>query len=460
MSAVVVPAVGPAVAPPLRRALIVTPYWPPASSVGVWRVIRLCRYAREHGWEVIVCAPRPGDVFVSPRLGGDEGAAPQVRLCRPRARLRSLTLCRVFAAPEALWVKCFGRRGVGYQALSLLNRGARRVIVNPLLPDQFSEWGRAVTPEVCEWLRREGIEVDVVWGTGGPFGVFTAARLIAQALQRPLALDYRDPWTTSRPPRRGPLAASQGALRALEATALSAAKAVSFINAEALAAAEVSFGRPEGARWEVVPNSADPLDLGEGPARALEVSPPALTLLHAGNFMEGRSCAPLIERLRALPSDVEAKLYVLGQLDRAAVESLQRAPLSSARFERRPPVPPREVAGYMRGVSALVLVIGGGQREALSGKLYDYLAVGRPIIGFGPPDAAARGVIEGAGAGVWVDEGDVGGLERALRLLGRGEVPSLSPEGLAPFHARAMSGALCGLMGWAAGGGQRAQRVW
>ena len=389
-----------------RRALIVTPYWPPASSVGVWRVIRLCRYAQEHGWEPIICTPRPADVYVEPQLGGDERAAPQVRLYRPPARLKSVTLARAFAAPEALWVRRAGKGGAAHTALSLLNRGARRLIVNPLLPDQFAEWGRAVTPRVCAWLKREGIEVDVVWGTGGPFGIFTAARLLAEALQKPLALDYRDPWTTSRPPRRGPLAASQGSLRALEAAALSAASAVSFINAEALTAAEAAFGCPEGARWAVVPNSADPLDLGDEPARPLgdpaerAASPHALTLLHAGNFMEGRSCAPLLDHLRALPSDLAAKLYVLGQLDTAATESLSRSPLPSARFERRPPVPPREVAGYMRGASALVLVIGPSQREALSGKLYDYLAVGRPIIGFGPPDAAARGVIEGAGAGV------------------------------------------------------------
>lgn len=438
-----------------RRALLITPYWPPASSVGVWRVVRLCRYAREHGWEPIVCAPRPADVYVTPQLGGDEGAAPAVRLCRPPARLTSLTLARAFAAPEALWARRVGRAGVGFKALSLLNRGARRVILDALLPDQFAEWGRAVTPAVRAWLAREGIEVDVVWGTGGPFGVFSAARELARALRKPLALDYRDPWTTARPPRRGPLAAPQRALVALEAAALAEARAVSFINTEALAAAERAFGRPPGALWRVVPNSADPLDLGDAPPRPLAPPPPPgapapLTLLHAGNFMDGRSCLPLAERLRALPDDLPATLYVLGQLDAAAAAALARDPLPPARFERRPPVPPREVAGYMRGASALVLVIGAAHREALSGKLYDYLAAGRPIIGFGPPDAAARALLEESGAGVWVDEGDPDGLTRALRRLARGELPALSPHALAPFHARAMSGALCELLAWAA----------
>ena len=72
-----------------------------------------------------------------------------------------------------------------------------RLIQDVLVPDQYPEWTRAAC-RAAQTLK----DIDVVWVTGGPFGIFIAGAAVAQSLGVPLVLDYRDPWTVTAAPRR------------------------------------------------------------------------------------------------------------------------------------------------------------------------------------------------------------------------------------------------------------------
>ena len=53
----------------------------------------------------------------------------------------------------------------------------------------------------------------------------------------------------------------------------------------------------------------------------------------------------------------------------------------------------------------------------LSGKVFEYLAAGRPILAVVPPDGAAAELIRETGAGVVVAPDDVEGIRAALHAL-------------------------------------------
>ncbi len=60
---------------------------------------------------------------------------------------------------------------------------------------------------------------------------------------------------------------------------------------------------------------------------------------------------------------------------------------------------------------------GGRGKGVLSGKVFEYLAAGRPILAVVPPDGAAAALIRETGAGVVVAPDDVAGISAALKEM-------------------------------------------
>jgi glycosyltransferase involved in cell wall biosynthesis len=60
---------------------------------------------------------------------------------------------------------------------------------------------------------------------------------------------------------------------------------------------------------------------------------------------------------------------------------------------------------------------GGRGKGVLSGKVFEYLAAGRPILAAVPPEGAAASLIRETGAGTVVAPDDVAGLRAALEEL-------------------------------------------
>src|SRR5262249_30247054 len=90
------------------------------------------------------------------------------------------------------------------------------------------------------------------------------------------------------------------------------------------------------------------------------------------------------------------------------------------RMELIPYAPHRRSLELQRDSEALLLLIpdaAGRGRGVLSGKVFEYLAAGRPILAVVPPDGAAAELIRETGAGAVVAPDDVDGIERELTAM-------------------------------------------
>ena len=442
----------------MPKALLVTPYWPPVNKVGVWRVLRAARYLPEYQWTPTICTPLPEQVYKQRTFIDDSFDTPPYEVIRPSTFIPSMSLARLFGVPY----QHFEEKNKGekpppvslHKLTELLDRGSFKVIANLLAPDQFVEWGIQAAREL---KRRQDLNVDVVWVTGGPFGFFVAGALIAKALNKPLVLDYRDPWTTHRAPRSWWLSTPQSVLRGIEGWALRRASAVGYIHRAAYIANRAVFGQPEGSRWSVIMNSFDPIDLGDLPPRRLSEEHGAPALVYAGNFYQERSAKPVIEALIELQDlDPDSTRYPLtlhlfGQLDPPASSLLKAHPLTRARLILYPRYSAAEIGAIMRGAEALLLVIGegGGHQLALGGKFWDYLAAGQPILGVGPMASAAKHMILENRLGLWANTNAQGELLSALKQLSQQGITQPKSANISQFHARQMSGKIAALLDYA-----------
>jgi glycosyltransferase involved in cell wall biosynthesis len=263
-----------------------------------------------------------------------------------------------------------------------------------------------------------------------------STHFIGQALRRrgpAWVADFRDGWTFEpyRPPM--PTLPQRWLDQRLERMAVTRADAV----VAATRPIADDFRSRLGVPALHVPNGWDPdLEAGLEP-----VGPGAdgrATLVHTGKLtgLRGRDPSVLFAGIRrALERDPalrdSLRLVVAGPRDtddeRAMEESGLHQVLSYAGQLSR-----AESLALQRRADALVLLTSRDVCEA-TGKLFEYLAAGRPILALAAGNEAAR-IVQETGTGVTVDQDDVEGVAAAVAQAVHGDLArSYAPRGLDPY---------------------------
>jgi glycosyltransferase involved in cell wall biosynthesis len=151
---------------------------------------------------------------------------------------------------------------------------------------------------------------------------------------------------------------------------------------------------------------------------ALEYRPAArFRITHTGSFFGRRDPRPFLQALHDSRLDVVARFAGdFRSSDQAWAEQLGLGD----RLELIPYAPRAESLRLQRDSEALLLLVpeaGGRGKGVLSGKVFEYLAAGRPILAAVPPDGAAAALVRETGAGIVVAPDDVAGIRDALRDL-------------------------------------------
>jgi glycosyltransferase involved in cell wall biosynthesis len=254
-----------------------------------------------------------------------------------------------------------------------------------------------------------------------------SAHFVGLALRRrgiPWIAELRDGWTFE-PPRPPWPSAAQGRLdAALERSALTRADLVLGVTAPIVEDAR----RRLGVRAELVTNAFDPEEAADPASVADLMRNGRHTLVHTGRMaVSGSTPRPLLEalaRLRSPRLDVvlagplsEDEWPLVGQ---AEAQGLVRWVGALDR--------PRTLALQRAADSLLVVTEGSSRTSVATGKLFEYLAAGRPILVLGDDTEAAR-IVQETGAGTATSAVDSDAIAQALRdLLER---PSATPDAAA-----------------------------
>jgi glycosyltransferase involved in cell wall biosynthesis len=375
------------------KVLLVTMYFPPAGGGGVQRPLKLAQYLPPLGIETHVLAPDdPKWVHSDPDLRVPTQAwVHRVRFVGPRARKPKEEL----------------RATDGFDRVLLQAQVTARRL---LLPDASVTWNLTAIPAAIRIARREGI--DVVITTSPPGSIHFVGAAVKRATGASWLADLRDP-LVANPHRRSDTTAA----RARQATNERLARLVAR-NADAISCVSEAIAdeaRSLGARGIVraISNGCDFDDFA-----GLEYQPsPRLRITHAGSFFGKRDPRPFLQALH--DSGVDAVARFVGDFRSSDREWAEALDLGD-RLELVPYAPRAESLRLQRDSEALLLLVpdaGGRGKGVLSGKVFEYLAAGRPILAVVPPDGAAADLIRETGAGVVVAPDDGEAIGAALRDL-------------------------------------------
>jgi len=394
----------------MPRVLIVSYYFPPSGGPGVQRALKVAKYLPEVGWQPDVLTVAEGAYpATDPSLADDVPSAATVH------RTPSLD-------PTRLYARLTGRSGDDVEVGSVkggkdgwMERLGRWVRANLFLPDARVGW-----VPFAVWRGRRLLasgEVDAILTTGPPH----STHLIGAALQKstgvPWVADFRDPWTDINYYEELPHTRWARRFDAfLERMVLRRAQRITTVSPTWRALLAEKADRSTSDRFAVVQNGYDEDDL---PSGAATPSKEAFELTHVGSLYASRNPVGLwgaIERMRAEDRVPDLRIRLVGTVDPNVHRSLRAHGLSSI-TEHVSYVPHPEAMAFMQRAGLLLLTIEDfPQAEGMmTGKIYEYLASGRPVLGVGPPEGDAAALLRKTDGGRLFGRDDASGLAEYIQ---------------------------------------------
>jgi len=425
----------------MKRVLVLAYFFPPLGGGGCQRTLKLVRYLEPQGWRSSVVTTAGRDYWIlDPTLEGEIPGSAEV------LRVGGLTAGKFLQALARVGVPVQepqGRRNAG-------PLGALRAIQRwTLLPDGYRGWAHAAQRAAEVRIGRGGI--DAVWTTSSPESAHLAGLALKKRHHLPWVADFRDPWV-GRVTYHPPTSWHDARNRAMERRVVSAADQVTVVS-EAMAALYRSrYPEIPPERFVCLPNGFDSddwrlADLASADGTRDPGAPRRFVLLHAGQLAHRPTVRTLLDGARlARDRDPGARadllLRFVGGNEEIGPRELSRYALGEA-LEFLPSQPHIESLVSMRRAAALALLGHGGSADSLlyTGKLYEYLSSGRPVLAI-LDDGPAAQLIRATGAGFVIRPGDT---ERVAALLlewldawraGKGPSASVSPALLDPWERR------------------------
>ena len=187
----------------MKRVLFVAYYFPPVAASGAMRPLGFCRHLHSYGWETSVLTTTPESVYpthpVDHRLAEKIPAAVRVH----RIGYQD-SLLRLLALRDSARRFVFRRNPAHDITHATELKATWSDIPRSVVKDTILDWTCAFPDRQASWFssamrhvtgQGAGAVPDAIVATGGPWTSFLVGRALAKRFDRPLIVDYRDPWT-------------------------------------------------------------------------------------------------------------------------------------------------------------------------------------------------------------------------------------------------------------------------
>ena len=433
------------------RVLVVAYYMPPSGGPGVQRVLKAVKYLTELGWTPEVLTVQAGAYPEhDPSLADDVPEGVRVH------RTASLDPYHVYArfagrdARDAVTVGSVAGQ-TGWK-----DRLAQWIRANVFLPDARVGWVPFAIARGRRVLRERPF--DAILTSGPPHSVHLTGAALQALTGVPWVADFRDPWTDINYYHELPHTRWARRLdSALERMVLRRAVAVTTVSPTwaDLLAHKAEAQTPV----HVVHNGYDADDFADGDGA---VSGEHFDLTYVGSLYASRNPSVVwrvLADLRSAGRLPKLRLRLVGSVDPTVETALREHGLRDITTVTGY-VPHAEAVAEMQQAALLLLVIEAFDADGgmITGKLYEYLASQRPVLGVGPPGGDAAALLQSTGGGMMVGRADAESLRDALLAhydawASGAPTSGAAPSAVAPYRRRAQTERLARVLQRAKTGG-------
>lgn len=368
----------------MKKVLIITYYWPPSGGGGVQRWLKFVKYLPTNGWKPIVVVPKNPEYPVT-----DESLEKDIP---PEAEIIKLPIWE----PYGIFKKLTGRKKEEKVNTGLLFDEKKQTLIekislwirgNILIPDPRLFWVRPSVKRLKKIIPE--LQPDIIITTGTPHSVhLIGTELKKQFPELPWLADLRDPWSTldildqfytsNRAKKRQ---------QKLEYNALSIADIITTVSPSWANELQQTVKTPV----HCITNGFDSEDFL---IPTVQIETKKFIISHIGLINSYRNPEPLWTALEELCNEnIEFKekleLQIIGITDSGLGKSLDKYPQLKSRTKVTGYIPHKKVVEQYQKSACLLLLLNNSHNSQghIPGKIFEYLASGKPILAIAPKNS-------------------------------------------------------------------------
>lgn len=425
----------------MKRVLIITYYWPPSGGSGVQRWLKMSKYLPEYGWQPVVYTAKNAEYPVEdPSLEKD--VSPEVEVIRrpivePYNYYKKFLGIKKEQKVKAGFIDETGKQKGWRKNLSVWIRG------NFFIPDARCWWVKPSVKYLKSYLKEH--PVDAIISTGPPHSMHLIAMKLKEELGIPWIADFRDPWTEI------------DYYNELHLSRLADRKQHQLERGVLTKADMVVTVSPDGARRLGRLGSRNVRTIYNGFDRdddliCVPTQSEKFTLTYLGVLSKIQSPNNLWQALGELVKEDDnfasnLRINMIGQIDQSATASLQENGLADyVSFTSY--IPHEQVAQVHQSSTVLLLLLMPDSepraKGLVAGKLFEYMASGRPILCIGPEDGDTAQLLKETQAGVTVGFDNKDKMKEVIKGLYQqyleNGLPSNKSKEIEKYSRRALAG--------------------
>ncbi len=397
----------------MKRVLIISYYWPPTGGSGVQRWVKFAKYLPSEGWQPVVYTPEnPEQLAVDETLAAEIPAEAEIvktHIFEP------YSLYKKFLRGSGHSREAVEVNPVNAQNKSFAQKAAMWVRGNFFRPDPRCLWIRPSVKFLKKYLEEH--PVDLIVSTGPPQSMHIIGMKLARETGLPWIADFRDPWTRIFYFKHLSMTtATEKWHHRMERKVLDEAARVVAVSP----LVQKEFQEMTETPVELITNGFDECDFEGACEKAFGGPEKEFTITHTGLFAAdgnpttlwevlAEKCAADEDFFRAL------KIRFIGKTDVQILEAIKSSGLEG-NLENLGYQPHSKAIEEQRNASVLILPLRKEPeyKAVLPGKLFEYLASCRPVLGIGQPDGAMAMILGQTKTGTVLDWNDKPELARFI----------------------------------------------
>lgn len=385
----------------MNKVLIISYYWPPSGGAGVQRWLKFVKYLPEFNWQPHVYTALNGEMPVIDISLEKDIPAEAIIIKKP------------IWEPYSIYKKINGKKKSEKINAAFLNEGKKKGLFQNLsvwirgnffIPDARRFWINPSVKFLNNYIKEQNIKYII--SSGPPHSMHVIALKLKQ--QNPTLkwiADFRDPWTNIDFYNQLMLSKSADKKHhSLEKSVINTADSIISVGrfmSDEFAQMYLESGGKNTSKFKVITNGFDRDDLPKIQIQKDE----KFSIAHIGTLVKDRNPDVLwkvLSKLTKKNTDFTKQLEIklVGKVDAFVLQELAKYNLEKY-IKKIDYLPHNEVIIEQQKSKVLLLLVNNtpNSKGILTGKIFEYMMSGSPILAIGPKDGDLASLLNETKAG-------------------------------------------------------------